>query len=75
MKTHSKTAALILLCTVLAFSACDSSGGNDPGNPAVHYTVAFDSQGGTAVSAQTVAENAYAAEPAAPSRAERKSGV
>lgn len=59
-----------LLCT-LALCAMVAVGCSDDNDDAVKktYTVTFDSQGGSAVSAQTVKEGEKVAEPAAPTKA------
>ena len=57
-----------LLCCLLTLAACSGGGGDDSpaATPTVTYTVTFDSQGGSAVTAQTVTQGAAAAVPTEP---------
>jgi uncharacterized repeat protein (TIGR02543 family) len=58
----TRSFGLVLVAAALAAGLSGCPGANDPGGGTA-YTVTFDSQGGSAVDAQTVAAGARAAEP------------
>lgn len=64
MKIQVKVAALYFLLAAFISAGCTGCGGD--GDSSSTYTVTFDSQGGSAVAAQTVNPGEYAVEPAAP---------
>ncbi|MDR2479300.1 MAG: InlB B-repeat-containing protein, partial [Treponema sp.] len=72
MKTwkHFTFAAFLVIFVILAFITCDT--GN---NGSETYTVTFDSDGGTSITAQTVAENGRVTEPAAPTKENNIAGL
>ena len=67
-KIFSIILAVLLVTTCMALMSCKPEAG-DPPVPPVTYTVTFDSRGGSQVPSQTVAENEYAQEPTAPTKA------
>jgi len=66
MKFQVRIAAMFFLLAAFAFAGC--GGGNGAASNPATYTVTFNSQGGSAVAAQTVNPGEKAAEPTAPAK-------